>query len=130
MATWNLSKTKHHLLICNGGSCNKAGAEEFTQALRNEISHRQLDNLIHTTRTKCNGRCEDKCVLIVYPQGTWYKDMNPTDVGALLDSLCGNKEFPEKISHQYDGEGFKHTENTKVGEEKKIAKVKKVSKTF
>ena len=34
MATWDLSQTQHHLMICNGSSCNKSGAEELTQAVR------------------------------------------------------------------------------------------------
>ena len=38
MATWDLSKTKHHVLICNGSSRNQVGAEELTQAIRKEIS--------------------------------------------------------------------------------------------
>lgn len=50
MATWDLSNTKHHLLICNGSSCNKAGAEELTQAIRNEIQKlycQLIQNLFH-----------------------------------------------------------------------------------
>ncbi|MCY8159728.1 (2Fe-2S) ferredoxin domain-containing protein, partial [Bacillus licheniformis] len=74
MATWDLSNMKHHIFICNGSSCNRAGAEELTQVIRQEISERELDDVIHTTRTRCNGRCQDKCVAIHYPRGTWYRD--------------------------------------------------------
>lgn len=66
MATWDLSNTKHHILICNGSSCSRVGAEELTQAIRKEISDLELDEIIHTTRTRCNGRCHDKCVVITY----------------------------------------------------------------
>ncbi|MEW5553535.1 (2Fe-2S) ferredoxin domain-containing protein, partial [Peribacillus frigoritolerans] len=48
MATWNLSNTKHHVLICNGSSCTEVGSEELTQAIRKEISDRQVDDTIHT----------------------------------------------------------------------------------
>jgi NADH:ubiquinone oxidoreductase subunit E len=54
MATWNLDTTKHHVLICNGSSCNRFGAEEVTQAIRSEIANQELDPYIHTTRTRCN----------------------------------------------------------------------------
>lgn len=80
MATWDLSNMKHHIFICNGSSCNRAGAEELTQVIRQEISDRELDDFIHTTRTRCNGRCQDKCVAIHYPRGTWYRDLKPEDV--------------------------------------------------
>jgi hypothetical protein len=38
MSTWNLEGTIRHVLICNGGSCLKMGAEEVTTAIRSEIS--------------------------------------------------------------------------------------------
>lgn len=53
MATWDLSNTKHHVLIFNESSCNKAGAEKLTQAIRKEISSQEMDDTIHTTRTRC-----------------------------------------------------------------------------
>jgi hypothetical protein len=45
MATWNLIGTKHHVLICNGGSCMRKGGEEVTQAIRSEIERLGLDFL-------------------------------------------------------------------------------------
>ena len=72
MTTWNLQGMQKHLLICNGSTCMGAGAEEITLAIRDEIAKKQLDESIHTSRTRCNGRCRDKCVVISYPDGNWY----------------------------------------------------------
>ncbi|WP_026675371.1 (2Fe-2S) ferredoxin domain-containing protein [Alkalihalobacterium bogoriense] len=77
MATWDLEETKHHIFICNGSSCMKKGGEEVTQAIRDTIAEHKLDRVIHTTRTRCNGRCENACVTILYPEGTWFKDVTP-----------------------------------------------------
>lgn len=109
MATWDLSNTNHHILICNGSSCNRAGAEELTQAIRKEISNRELDDIIHTTRTRCNGRCHDKCVVIHYPKGAWYRDLKPEDAPLLIDSLCADEDYTEKVSHSYDGQRFERS---------------------
>lgn len=76
MTTWNLMNMKRHLLICNGATCMGAGAENVTQQIRDEILTHQLDEVIHTSRTRCNGRCRDKCVVIDYPKGTWYSVQN------------------------------------------------------
>ncbi|MFV8829466.1 (2Fe-2S) ferredoxin domain-containing protein [Alkalihalobacterium sp. APHAB7] len=130
MATWDLSETKHHLLICNGSSCNKAGAEDLTQAVRREISERSLDDVIHTTRTKCNGRCQDKCVLIAYPQGIWYKDLAANDASDLINSLVNEARMTNKISHCFDGNGFRRHGDVPVGEFKDRERVKKVSKVL
>ncbi|MFF5995700.1 CbiX/SirB N-terminal domain-containing protein [Lysinibacillus sp. KU-BSD001] len=72
MTTWNLQGMQRHLLICNGSTCMGAGAEEVTLAIRDEITKNNLDEMIHTSRTRCNGRCKDKCVVISYPEGKWY----------------------------------------------------------
>jgi (2Fe-2S) ferredoxin len=128
VATWNLDKTKHHVLICNGSSCNRVGAEEVTQAIRTEIANQEMDEYIHTTRTRCNGRCHDKCVLISYPDGIWYKDVKPHDARELINSLKKDQPFAEKISHTFCGEGFQRTEGTVKGISKEKETVIKASK--
>ncbi|MBU8688305.1 (2Fe-2S) ferredoxin domain-containing protein [Priestia megaterium] len=128
MATWNLDKTKHHVFICNGSSCNQAGAEEVTQAIRNEIANQELDPYIHTTRTRCNGRCHDKCVVVSYPDGIWYKDIQHHDAREFINSLKTGQSFSKKISHIFCGEGFQRTEGTVKGMSKEKENVIKVSK--
>ncbi|ANU11075.1 ferredoxin [Planococcus antarcticus DSM 14505] len=128
MATWDLQTTEHHVLICNGGSCNQFGAEELTQAIRSEISRRELDGTIHTTRTRCNGRCHDKCVVIDYPKGIWYKDLKPEDAHLFVDSLHANENFSTKISHSFNGEVFERSTGVVKGVAKDSEKVSKASK--
>src|SRR3954453_7370364 len=128
MATWDLSKTKHHVLICNGSSCSRVGAEELTQAIRKEISDREIDDAIHTTRTRCNGRCHDKCVVINYPKGTWYKDLKPEDASPFIDSLLANEDYIEKVSHSFHGQAFERAEGVITGVSKDKEKVSNVSK--
>ena len=128
MATWNLSNTKHHVLICNGSSCTEVGSEELTQAIRKEISDRQVDDTIHTTRTRCNGRCHDKCVVIAYPKGIWYKNLKPEDASPFVDSLLANEDYTEKVSHSFLGDGFVRAEGVVAGVTKDKEKVIRVSK--
>jgi hypothetical protein len=47
MATWDISKTTHHVLICNGSSYSREGAEELTQAIRKGIPNREADGTKH-----------------------------------------------------------------------------------
>ena len=89
MTTWNLQGMQKHLLICNGSTCMGAGAEEVTLAIRDEIAKQKLDEQIHTSRTRCNGRCRDKCIVISYPEGNWYSvpDGN-VGRGIVTDSIA------------------------------------------
>lgn len=84
MTTWNLLMMQRHLIICNGSTCMGAGAEEVTQQIRDEIGKNGLDELIHTSRSQCNGRCKDKCVVIDYPKGTWYSVQQEQTARAIV----------------------------------------------
>ena len=102
MTTWNLQGTQRHLLICNGATCMTAGGEEVTQAIRQEIKLHNLDEQIHTSRTRCNGRCKDKCVVISYPDATWYHVPSEEVARAIV-----HEEVEESnIIYRFGEEGF------------------------
>lgn len=124
MTTWNLKGTKHHVFICNGSSCMRKGGEEATQAIRNEVANLDLDSLIHTTRTRCNGRCKDAPVAIVYPDGTWYKEVTP-EVGRKIvkQHLAEGCILEDQIIYHYDQEGLIPSEGTECIEG--VSKLKK-----
>lgn len=114
MTTWNLSETKHHVLICNGSSCMRKGGEEVTQAIREEITNLDLDNRIHTTRTRCNGRCKDACVVVVYPEGVWYKAGTPELAKEIVqEHLVGGKVIEGSVIYTYEQEHFAAPEHSK-----------------
>lgn len=94
MTTWNLNGNQKHVLLCNGSSCLRKGGEEITGVIRNEITARGMDSVIHTTRTRCNGRCKDAPVVIVYPEGTWYGNLDEDSARLLVES---NLEKGEKV---------------------------------
>ncbi|NHW39680.1 (2Fe-2S) ferredoxin domain-containing protein [Paenibacillus aceris] len=115
MSTWDLSTVKHHVLICNGGSCLRKLGDETTVAIRDEIALHDAQSLIHTTRTRCNGRCEDACVVVVYPQGTWYQAMTPESGRRLVrEHLLQGLPLEEQVTYGY-GESFVPTGNGSVG---------------
>ena len=93
MTTWNLLPMQRHLLICNGATCMGAGAEEVTQQIREEIRHHNLDEVIHTSRTRCNGRCKDKCVVIDYPKGRWYSVQKEETARAIVHEKVSEEKI-------------------------------------
>lgn len=108
MATWNLSKTKQHLLFCNGSSCNRKGAEETTLAIRYELTEKGLDDYVHTTRTRCNGRCKDAPVVISYPDGTWFKEVTEDMASEFVEKFIQSNQLLEKnTSHVIENGTFK-----------------------
>lgn len=102
----NLTKTTKHVLVCNGKPCCEAGGEKLTEAVEDEIMEKGLETEIHVTKTFCNGRCQDKCTAVAYPEGVWYKDLSPDDAPALVDAFSYNDQLWEKVSHYYDDTVF------------------------
>jgi (2Fe-2S) ferredoxin len=85
----------------------RKGGEEVTQAIRDEIKQLELDAVVHTTRTRCNGRCKDACVTIVYPEGTWYKALTEDKGREIVRShIAEGKVLEESLIYTYDQEGF------------------------
>ncbi len=107
MTTWDLSGTKHHVFfICNGACCKRQGADEVTLAIRDEIHKWGADPLIHTTRTLCQGSCDNSCVVTVYPAGVWYKQVTP-ELGRSIVSrhLIEGSPISNQTIYNYE-EGF------------------------
>lgn len=101
MGNRNLQHVKQHVLICNGESCLRNQGDEVTLAIREQIEHLHAGDSIHTTRTRCNGRCNEACVVIVYPEGDWYQNVTPSDGKQLVDDLVnGTNIVRDRIFHK------------------------------
>lgn len=97
----------------------KNGAEEVTQVIREEITAAALDMSIHTSRTRCNGRCHDACVVIVYPEGVWYKSMTPELGKEMVSKHLINKELlRENVLYTYTEDSFKLHPGSVIGTKK------------
>ena len=90
-----MQKPKHHIFICastrlNGkiqGACEKKGSHDLIQVFNEEIEDRNLSSEIMVTSTGCIGLCDDGPIVIVYPQQTWYGNVEEDDVEDILDAL-------------------------------------------
>ncbi|SDM72398.1 (2Fe-2S) ferredoxin [Fictibacillus solisalsi] len=101
-----LSGVNKHVLLCNGASCKRKGAEETTKAIRSEIKDQGLSDDIHTTLTLCNGRCQDGPTVVVYPDGDWYKHMTPKLGYKLIQTISQNQKLQECIAYSFNGKKF------------------------
>lgn len=75
MAIKDLTKVNVHLFICNGGSCKQKGADECTGIIRSVLEEFGFSESVFTTRTLCNGRCNDGPIIISQPYGIWFKQI-------------------------------------------------------
>jgi len=60
--------------------------------LQEEIEKRGLLNEVKVTGCECLGPCEEGAIMVVYPEGTWYKKITADDVLEIVEThiLQGN----------------------------------------
>jgi (2Fe-2S) ferredoxin len=105
MAIKDLTLIKKHLFLCNGGSCKLLGAEESSAALREAITENGLSDVVHTTKTLCNGRCKDGPIVIAQPDGIWFKKITMENAASFVNEFLVMKAIPQdKFLYQYGQE--------------------------
>lgn len=98
-----IKKPEYHFFICNSyrvsgeaqGVCNKKGAAELLPYLENEILDRGLDAQV--TGCGCVKVCEKGPIMILYPQGKWFGEVNEEKVDAILDALEDGEPMDDLI---------------------------------
>jgi len=88
-----MNKPDYHLFVCASfrgtearGKCIKKDSMQLVSYLEEEIADRGIDAMVSTTG--CLKLCEEGPIVIVYPQGHWYKGIASEEaMDAILDSL-------------------------------------------
>ena len=80
----DLTKVGKIVFMCSGSSCKKRGADHNILVLRKSIEDNALKEQVHTIKTLCTGQCESGPVMLVYPDGVWYKDINESRAESII----------------------------------------------
>lgn len=87
-------KPKYHVFVCtsskiNGqqkGFCYSKDAVQLIQAFIEEIEIRELTDEVIVSNTGCLGLCSSGPIVVVYPEGIWYKGVTIDDVSEIVES--------------------------------------------
>lgn len=90
-----MQRPEHHFLVCasfrlNGdpqGKCHRKGAVNLMQYLEEEILDRGFSATVSSTG--CMKLCEDGPVMVVYPEGHWYGEVDEETIDVVLDAIEG-----------------------------------------
>lgn len=100
-----MQKPKYHVFVCtssriNGqqkGYCFSKDAVGIVQAFMEEIEDRDLNDDVMVTNTGCFGICSSGPIVVVYPEGVWYKEVTPEDVPEIVESHFENGKKVERL---------------------------------
>ena len=93
-----MQKPEYHVFICtssriNGqqkGFCCSKDSVALVQSFIEEIENAGLSDTVMVTNTGCFGICSSGPVVVVYPEGIWYKEVTVEDVPEIVESHFTN----------------------------------------
>jgi (2Fe-2S) ferredoxin len=86
--------------MCSGFTCNKKGSEENIAALRACIKDNSLEAQVHTIKTLCTGQCESGPMMLVYPEGVWYKEIDVRRAEGVITSHVMQNQLLDNILYK------------------------------
>lgn len=76
---------RSHILVCGGAGCVSSGCKAVQQALYKGLEENGLSNEVRVVETGCIGSCDLGPVLVVYPEGVFYKKVTPEDIPEIVN---------------------------------------------
>lgn len=76
---------RSHVLICTGTGCVSSGAKNIKVKLEDELARFSLNKEIKIIETGCHGFCEKGPIMIVYPEGVFYCQLEEEDVVTIVE---------------------------------------------
>ena len=67
---------RSHILVCGGTGCTSGNSMKVYDALVDRVQKAGLENEVHVTKTGCFGLCAYGPIMIVYPEGAFYSQVN------------------------------------------------------
>ena len=80
-----MSLKRIDLLICCGSGCVSAGALKIKERFHEILQEKNLANEINIIETGCMGPCDYGPVMVIYPEGTFYKSVSMDDVEEIIN---------------------------------------------
>ncbi len=93
-----------HVLICAGTGCSSMDSRLLRQNMHEEILKRGLDKEIKVIETGCFGFCNMGPIMVVYPEGTFYCQVQPSDAAQIVEEHLVKGRPVERLLYQHEKE--------------------------
>ena len=101
---------KKHVFVCQHKrtvesgkkSCGGSGSAELRSALKSQITSLGLKKEIRINVSGCLGQCAHGPAMVIYPQGTWYGNVQPSDLNDILNQSILDDQIIERLKIKQD----------------------------
>ncbi len=74
-----------HVLICAGTGCTSSKSGKIADSMEAKLKDVGLDNEVKVVRTGCFGLCALGPIMVVYPEGAFYSNVEIDDVDEIVE---------------------------------------------
>ncbi len=89
-----------NVLVCGGTGCQASGSVDTYRVLVDEIQRRGLDQEVQVVHTGCRGFCAMGPVVIIYPDGIFYCQVQAEDVPLLVEETLLKGRVVERLTYK------------------------------
>jgi len=95
-----------HAFVCTGKRCSKKGSEDVIDRLKDRVKADGLTGEVRISRSGCVKVCKEtgtegeySPVVIVYPEGTWYRNVVPSEMKEIYEEHLKSGRPVECLVH-------------------------------
>lgn len=102
-AALGVGRYKRHILYCTGGTCapegvGDAGWTHLKMRLKQLIDQGRLPPFeVYRTKVGCLRICRSGPIMVIYPEGTWYRGATPE----VIDRILEEHLFQGRVVEEY-----------------------------
>jgi (2Fe-2S) ferredoxin/predicted O-methyltransferase YrrM len=94
---------RFHIFVCTQqkpegvASCPASGSVAVLGELDREIQARGMGNDVQLSTCGCLGLCDEGPMMVVYPEGVWYRRVQPSDVPEIVSKHLGDGKPVDRL---------------------------------
>ncbi|AEG15844.1 NADH dehydrogenase (quinone) [Desulfofundulus kuznetsovii DSM 6115] len=94
-----------HVLVCAGAGCISSGCQAVKSALEESIDRLGLKREVKVVETGCMGPCDLGPVIVVYPEGVFYRQLKPADAVEIAEEHLLKGRVVERLLYKAPEDG-------------------------
>lgn len=94
-------KERVRVLICEGTGCVSSKSPEIRTALENAVAQQDLSDRVEVDFTGCHGFCQQGPIVVIEPEGIFYRRVNPQDANEIVESHLVRGEPVKRLFYRH-----------------------------